>query len=226
MIRWFEVVIGLETHAQLVNALQDILRRVHRSSVQRPTRKPRAVDLALPGVLPVLNRECGRACAIKFGLAVGCHQVPPAVHLRAQELFLSGLCPRATRSASSSCRSWQGGGLDHPHWRGCPSSSGSPAPIWRKMPASPLHEGLRGPCIGHRSEPCRHTTPRNRHRARHAQQLPRPWSMPRRCTRWWCGWAFATATCRKARFRCGCQRIGAKVPVRREARHAAARSRT
>jgi aspartyl-tRNA(Asn)/glutamyl-tRNA(Gln) amidotransferase subunit B len=27
---------------------------------------------------------------------------------------------------------------------------------------------------------------------------PRRWNTPRRCTRWWCGWASATATCRKA----------------------------
>ena len=65
----WEVVIGLETHAQL----QTKSKIFSGSSIAfgaAPNAQANAVDIALPGVLPVLNREAV-VCAIKFGLAVG-----------------------------------------------------------------------------------------------------------------------------------------------------------
>ena len=65
--KW-EVVIGLETHAQL----QTKSKIFSGSSVEfgaAPNAQASAVDIALPGVLPVLNREAV-VCAIKFDLAV------------------------------------------------------------------------------------------------------------------------------------------------------------
>jgi aspartyl-tRNA(Asn)/glutamyl-tRNA(Gln) amidotransferase subunit B len=40
-----------------------------------------AVDIALPGVLPVLNKGAVE-CAIRFGLAVGAHHCPRSVFAR------------------------------------------------------------------------------------------------------------------------------------------------
>ena len=68
--RW-EVVIGLEVHTQL----QTNSKIFSGSSIAygaEPNTQASAVDLALPGVLPVMNMEAARL-AVKFGLAVGAH---------------------------------------------------------------------------------------------------------------------------------------------------------
>jgi len=76
----WEVVIGLETHAQL----QTKSKIFSGSSIAfgaEPNVQASAVDIALPGVLPVLNREAV-VCAIKFGLAVGARIAPRSVFAR------------------------------------------------------------------------------------------------------------------------------------------------
>ena len=76
----WEVVIGLETHAQL----QTKSKIFSGSSIAfgaEPNVQASAVDIALPGVLPVLNREAV-VCAIKFGLAVGAQIAPRSVFAR------------------------------------------------------------------------------------------------------------------------------------------------
>ena len=76
----WEVVIGLETHAQL----QTKSKIFSGSSIAfgaEPNVQASAVDIALPGVLPVLNREAV-VCAIKFGLAVGAKIAPRSVFAR------------------------------------------------------------------------------------------------------------------------------------------------
>ena len=78
-MQW-EVVIGLETHAQL----QTKSKIFSGSSIAfgaAPNVQASAVDIALPGVLPVLNREAV-VCAIKFGLAVGAKIAPRSVFAR------------------------------------------------------------------------------------------------------------------------------------------------
>ncbi|MBU1236432.1 MAG: Asp-tRNA(Asn)/Glu-tRNA(Gln) amidotransferase subunit GatB [Gammaproteobacteria bacterium] len=67
MSQW-EVVIGLETHVQL-QTKSKIFSGASTAFGAEPNRQACAVDIALPGVLPVLNREAV-VCAIKFGLAV------------------------------------------------------------------------------------------------------------------------------------------------------------
>jgi aspartyl-tRNA(Asn)/glutamyl-tRNA(Gln) amidotransferase subunit B len=79
MSQW-EVVIGLETHAQL----QTKSKIFSGSSIAfgaEPNVQANAVDIALPGVLPVLNREAV-VCAIKFGLAVGAAIAPRSIFAR------------------------------------------------------------------------------------------------------------------------------------------------
>jgi aspartyl-tRNA(Asn)/glutamyl-tRNA(Gln) amidotransferase subunit B len=66
--RW-EVVIGLETHAQLSTAAK-IFSGASTAFGAAPNTHASAVDIALPGVLPVLNRGAVDR-AIRFGLAVG-----------------------------------------------------------------------------------------------------------------------------------------------------------
>ncbi len=67
-MQW-ETVIGLEIHAQL-NTKSKIFSSAATKFGQAPNAQACAVDLGLPGVLPVLNVEAVNK-AIKFGLAVG-----------------------------------------------------------------------------------------------------------------------------------------------------------
>jgi len=69
LVRGFEVVIGLETHAQLSTASK-IFSGASTTFGAAPNTQACAVDLALPGTLPVLNRGAVER-AIRFGLAVG-----------------------------------------------------------------------------------------------------------------------------------------------------------
>ncbi len=67
-MQW-EVVIGLETHAQL-NTNSKIFSGASTAFGAAPNTQACAVDIALPGVLPVLNRGAVEK-AVKFGLAIG-----------------------------------------------------------------------------------------------------------------------------------------------------------
>jgi aspartyl-tRNA(Asn)/glutamyl-tRNA(Gln) amidotransferase subunit B len=64
----WEVVIGLEIHAQLATRSK-IFSGAPTAYGAAPNTQACAVDLGLPGVLPVLNGEVVRM-AVKFGLAV------------------------------------------------------------------------------------------------------------------------------------------------------------
>ncbi|MCC7486702.1 MAG: Asp-tRNA(Asn)/Glu-tRNA(Gln) amidotransferase subunit GatB [Burkholderiales bacterium] len=64
----WEVVIGLETHAQLLTRSK-LFSGAASAFGAPPNTQACAVDIALPGVLPVLNRRAVE-CAIRFGLAV------------------------------------------------------------------------------------------------------------------------------------------------------------
>ena len=67
MKQW-EVVIGIETHAQL-STQSKIFSGSSIDFGAEPNTQASAVDIALPGVLPVLNKGAVE-CAIRFGLAV------------------------------------------------------------------------------------------------------------------------------------------------------------
>src|SRR5437667_1517389 len=67
-MQW-EVVIGLETHAQLSTASKIFSGASTRFGAP-PNTQASAVDIALPGTLPVLNRGAVER-AIRFGLAIG-----------------------------------------------------------------------------------------------------------------------------------------------------------
>ena len=80
LINGYEVVIGFETHAQLATASK-IFSRTSTAFGAEPNTQASAVCLALPGTLPVMNREAV-ACAIKLGLALGSHIAPRSIFAR------------------------------------------------------------------------------------------------------------------------------------------------
>jgi aspartyl-tRNA(Asn)/glutamyl-tRNA(Gln) amidotransferase subunit B len=80
LVRGWEVVIGLETHAQLSTASK-IFSGASTTFGAAPNTQACAVDLALPGALPVLNRGAVER-AIRFGLAVGAAVAPLSIFAR------------------------------------------------------------------------------------------------------------------------------------------------
>jgi len=76
----WEVVIGLEVHTQL-NTQSKIFSGASIAFGAEPNVQACSVDIALPGVLPVLNRGAV-ARAIRFGLAVGGRVSPKSVFAR------------------------------------------------------------------------------------------------------------------------------------------------
>jgi aspartyl-tRNA(Asn)/glutamyl-tRNA(Gln) amidotransferase subunit B len=79
MKQW-EVVIGIETHAQL-STRSKIFSGSSTDFGAEPNVQANAVDIALPGVLPVLNKGAVE-CAIRFGLAVDGEVAPRSVFAR------------------------------------------------------------------------------------------------------------------------------------------------
>ena len=80
LIHGYEVVIGFETHTQLATRSK-IFSRASTAFGAAPNTQACAVDLALPGTLPVMNREAVQ-CAIKLGLALGSHIAPESIFAR------------------------------------------------------------------------------------------------------------------------------------------------
>jgi aspartyl-tRNA(Asn)/glutamyl-tRNA(Gln) amidotransferase subunit B len=78
-MQW-EVVIGLETHTQLSTASKIFSGASTRFGAE-PNTQACVVDLALPGVLPVMNRGAVER-AIRFGLAIGATIAPRSVFAR------------------------------------------------------------------------------------------------------------------------------------------------
>lgn len=76
----WEVVIGLETHTQL-NTASKIFSGSSTAFGAAPNAQASPVDLALPGVLPVMNRAAVER-AIRFGLAIGATVAPRSVFAR------------------------------------------------------------------------------------------------------------------------------------------------
>ncbi len=80
LIQGYEVVIGFETHAQLLTNSK-IFSRASTHFGAEPNTQACAVDLALPGALPVMNRRAVE-CAIRLGLALGSHVANRSIFAR------------------------------------------------------------------------------------------------------------------------------------------------
>jgi aspartyl-tRNA(Asn)/glutamyl-tRNA(Gln) amidotransferase subunit B len=76
----WEVVIGLETHAQLSTASK-IFSGASTAFGAAPNTQASVIDLALPGVLPMLNKGAVER-AIRLGLAVGATVAPKSIFAR------------------------------------------------------------------------------------------------------------------------------------------------
>ena len=80
LVRGYEVVIGFETHAQL-STRSKIFSRASTAFGAEPNTQACAVDLALPGTLPVMNKGAVER-AIRLGLAVDAHIAARSVFAR------------------------------------------------------------------------------------------------------------------------------------------------
>ncbi len=80
LVQGYEVVIGFETHAQL-STQSKIFSRAAIAFGAEPNTQACAVDLALPGTLPVMNIGAVER-AIQFGLAIGAHIAPRSIFAR------------------------------------------------------------------------------------------------------------------------------------------------
>jgi len=78
-MQW-ETVIGLEVHAQLATKSK-IFSGAATAYGALPNTQACAIDLGMPGVLPVLNKDVVRM-AIKFGLSINAHIAPRSVFAR------------------------------------------------------------------------------------------------------------------------------------------------
>ena len=80
LVQGYEVVIGFETHAQLLTHSK-IFSRASTQFGAKPNSQACAVDLALPGALPVMNKRAVE-CAIRLGLALGSHVAHRSIFAR------------------------------------------------------------------------------------------------------------------------------------------------
>ncbi|WP_295952831.1 Asp-tRNA(Asn)/Glu-tRNA(Gln) amidotransferase subunit GatB [Rhodoferax sp.] len=80
LVQGYEVVIGFETHTQLSTASK-IFSRASTAFGAEPNTQACAVDLALPGTLPVMNKGAVER-AIQLGLALGSTIAPRSVFAR------------------------------------------------------------------------------------------------------------------------------------------------
>ena len=98
----WQVVIGIETHAQL-STRSKIFSGASTAFGAEPNTQACAIDLALPGVLPVLNRAAETARSVSVWRSVP--KWRRSRYLRARTTS-TRTCRKAIRSASSNCRWW------------------------------------------------------------------------------------------------------------------------
>ncbi len=108
LVRGYEVVIGFETHAQL-STRSKIFSGASTEFGAEPNTQACAVDLALPGSLPVINRGAVER-AIRFGLAVGATIAPMSIFAR-KNYFYPDL-PKGYQISQYEIPVVQGGGVE------------------------------------------------------------------------------------------------------------------
>ena len=108
LVGGYEVVIGFETHAQL-STQSKIFSRAPTAFGAEPNTQACAVDLALPGTLPVMNKGAVER-AIQFGLAIGAHIAPRSIFAR-KNYFYPDL-PKGYQISQFEIPVVQGGAVD------------------------------------------------------------------------------------------------------------------
>jgi aspartyl-tRNA(Asn)/glutamyl-tRNA(Gln) amidotransferase subunit B len=121
LVRGFEVVIGFETHSQL-STQSKIFSRASTSFGAEANTQACAVDLALPGTLPVMNKGAVQR-AIEFGLAIGAHIAEKSIFAR-KNYFYPDL-PKGYQISQFEIPVVQGGSVEF--YLGDPSSSSGQA---------------------------------------------------------------------------------------------------
>ena len=139
LIRGFEVVIGLETHAQL-STRSKIFSGASTAFGAAPNTQACAVDLALPGTLPVMNREAVDR-AIRFGLAVGAKVAPQSIFAR-KNYFYPDL-PKGYQISQYETPVVQGGRVDF-MWGGQPRSVNLTRAHLEEDAGKSLHDDYQG----------------------------------------------------------------------------------
>jgi len=108
LVQGYEVVIGFETHAQL-STQSKIFSRAATAFGAEPNTQACAVDLALPGTLPVMNKGAVER-AIELGLALGSHIAPRSIFAR-KNYFYPDL-PKGYQISQFEIPVVQGGSVD------------------------------------------------------------------------------------------------------------------
>jgi aspartyl-tRNA(Asn)/glutamyl-tRNA(Gln) amidotransferase subunit B len=121
LVQGYEVVIGFETHSQL-STQSKIFSRASTAFGADPNTQACAVDLALPGTLPVMNKGAVER-AIQFGLAIGAHIAPRSIFAR-KNYFYPDL-PKGYQISQFEIPVVQGGSIEF--YLGDPSSSSGQA---------------------------------------------------------------------------------------------------
>ena len=216
LVQGYEVVIGFETHTQLTTQSK-IFSRASTAFGAEPNTQASAVDFALPGTLPVMNKGAVQR-AIEFGLAVNAHIAEQSIFAR-KNYFYPDL-PKGYQISQFEIPVVQGGVVEF-FLDGEKKSVRLVRAHLEEDAGKSLHEdfiGMSGIDLNRAGTPLLEivTEPDMR-------STPRPWPTPKSCTRSSPGSASATATCRKA--------VSAATPTCRCASPAsrwarAARSRT
>lgn len=128
-MKW-EVVIGLEVHTQL-STQSKIFSGSSTAFGAAPNTQASAVDIALPGVLPVMNRAAVDK-AIRFGLAIGAKINRTSIFAR-KNYFYPDL-PKGYQISQFELPIVEGGSLQI-QGATAKKPSTSPAPTWKKTPA-------------------------------------------------------------------------------------------
>ena len=102
----WDTVIGLEVHVQLATKTK-IFSGASTAYGAEPNTQACAIDLAMPGTLPVLNKQAVHY-AVMFGLAIDA-EIGQRIRLRAEKLFLPRPAQRLPDHAAGKahCRSRQ-----------------------------------------------------------------------------------------------------------------------
>jgi aspartyl-tRNA(Asn)/glutamyl-tRNA(Gln) amidotransferase subunit B len=108
LVQGYEVVIGFETHSQL-STQSKIFSRASTAFGAEANTQACAVDLALPGTLPVMNKGAVER-AIQFGLAIGAHIAPRSIFAR-KNYFYPDL-PKGYQISQYEIPVVQGGSVD------------------------------------------------------------------------------------------------------------------
>ena len=162
-MKW-EVVIGLETHAQLSTASKIFFGRVD-GVRRRAESQASAVDIALPGVLPVLNRARSSARSDSASRSA-------EINLRsvfARKNYFYPDLPKGYQISQFEIPVVVGGAIAIASPARARSASRSRVRTSKRTRGSRLHEDFQRELDWHRPQPRRHAAPRNRLGARDAK---------------------------------------------------------